>query len=256
VNSQANPRQLAARPVIGVCARTAQVNWLNFDLSVTLVPQQYVDLLAAAGCMPVLLPLLPGIEDMVGRLDGLLLPGGADVDPALYGAQAHPKTAGVSKATDAAEFAMLEQALNTGLPFFGICRGLQVLNVLRGGTLHQYLPDLTGDSGHQPEPGSFGKQLLDLRPGSHVAEIFGDETTEVPCYHHQAIDRLGSGLVVTAQAKDGIIEAVEAIDHPFAVAVQWHADQIADERPFLAFAEAARKASPRTASGTASDLWS
>jgi putative glutamine amidotransferase len=233
--------------VIGVCARVAQVNWLKFELSATLVPQAYVDLLSAAGCLPVLLPLLPGVENVIARLDGLLLPGGADVDPALYGAPTHPKTSGVSQATDAAELALLERALSTGLPFFGICRGLQILNVLRGGTLHQYLPDIIGDTGHQPQPGTFGAQLLDLKPGSHIARIFGSETTEVPCYHHQAIDRLGDGLVVTAQAKDGIIEAVEAVDQPFAVAVQWHADQIADERPFLAFAEAARRASVRDA---------
>lgn len=242
MNNEVNGAGGGRRPVIGVCARQAQVNWLKFDLSATLVPQPYVDLLSAAGCLPVLLPLVPGIEDVTGRLDGLLLPGGADVDPALYGAVAHPKTSGVSQATDAAELALLDRALSTGLPFFGICRGLQVLNVLRGGTLHQYLPDITGDTGHQPRPGSYGTQVLDVRPGSHIAGIYGAETAEVACYHHQAIDRLGAGLVVTATAGDGIIEAVEAADHPFAVAVQWHADQSADERPFLAFAEAARRA--------------
>jgi putative glutamine amidotransferase len=245
MNSRQNGSGDTRPPVIGICARAAQVTWLKFELSATLVPQAYVDLLSAAGCMPVLLPLLPGVEDMIDRLDGLLLPGGADVDPALYGATAHAKTSGVSRATDAAELALLWRALSAGLPFFGICRGLQVLNVLCGGTLHQYLPDITGDTGHQPQPGSFGAQLLDLLPGSHIAGIFGGETAEVRCYHHQAIDKLGDGLVVTARARDGIIEAVEATDHPFAVAVQWHADQIADERPFLAFAEAARQASAR-----------
>lgn len=228
------------RPVIGVCARAAKVNWLNFDLDATLVPQAYVDLLDSAGCMPVMLPLLPGVEQLIDRVDGLLLPGGGDLDPALYGATPHPKTGGVSQATDAAELALLKRALSTRLPFFGICRGLQVLNVLRGGTLHQYLPDLIGDNGHQPKPGSFGKQRLKLQPGSNIARIYGGETTEVPCFHHQAIDQLGNGLVATAEAQDGIIEAIEAVDHPFAVAVQWHADQIADERPFAALAEAAR----------------
>jgi putative glutamine amidotransferase len=245
MNTRGNGSGVARSPVIGVCAREAQVTWLKFDLAATLVPQAYVDLLSAAGCMPVLLPLLPGVENLLDRLDGLLLPGGADMDPALYGATAHPQTRGVSKTTDAAELALLERALGTGLPFFGICRGLQVLNVLRGGTLHQYLPDITGDTGHQPQPGSFGAQLLELRPGSHIAGIFGSETAQVSCYHHQAIDQLGDGLVVTARARDGIVEAVEAVDHPFAIAVQWHADQIADERPFLAFAEAARQASVR-----------
>jgi putative glutamine amidotransferase len=247
MNGSLGTQQSAGRPVIGICARTAPVTWLKFDMLATLIPQVYVDLLASAGCAPVLLPLQPGIEHIIGRLDGLLLPGGGDVDPALYGATAHPKTGGVSQATDAAELALLEGALSTGLPFFGICRGLQVLNVLRGGTLHQYLPEITGSSGHQPEPGAFGTQSLNLQPGSHIAGIFGGDTAEVSCYHHQSIDQLGTGLVTTAWAKDGIIEAVEAVDHPFAVGVQWHADQIGDERPFLAFAEAARHAATKTA---------
>jgi putative glutamine amidotransferase len=225
---------------------------MKFDVSCTLVPQAYVEFLSAAGCMPVLLPLIPGVEDVIDRLDGLLLPGGADVDPARYGAPPHPETKGVSQVTDAAEFAMLERALDTGLPFFGICRGLQVLNVLRGGTLHQFLPDILGDTSHQPRPGTFGTQHMELKPGSNLASIYGGEATEVPCFHHQAIDRLGDGLVVTAKAKDGIVEAVEVLGHPFAVAVQWHADQIADDRPFLAFAEAARRtATNRAASASA-----
>ena len=234
-------------PVIGICARTSPVKWLGFEMTATLIPQAYVDLLASAGCTPVLLPVLPRVEQIIDRLDGLLLPGGGDVDPALYGAPAHPKTGGISPATDAAELALLEAALSTGLPFFGICRGLQVLNVLRGGTLHQYLPEITGNRGHEPEPGAFGTQLLNLRPGSHIAEIYGGGTARVSCYHHQAIDQLGAGLVTTAWAPDGMIEAVEAVDHPFAIGVQWHADQIGDERPFLAFAEAARRAATRIA---------
>lgn len=233
--------------VIGICTRTAAVSWMNFDMLATLIPQVYVDLLASAGCLPVLLPLLPGIGHIVSRLDGLVLPGGGDVDPKLYGATAHSRTRGVSPATDTAELEVLEQALSTGLPFFGICRGLQVLNVLRGGTLHQYLPEFTGNHSHEPEPGELGTQRLNLAPGSRLAAIFGSDTVEVPCHHHQAIDRLGAGLAVTAWAQDGIIEAVEAVDHPFAVGVQWHADQIGDGRPFRAFTEAARLACTRTA---------
>jgi putative glutamine amidotransferase len=247
MDGSAGRRQSARHPVIGICGRTAPVNWLGFDLPVTLLPQMYVDLLDGVGCTPVLLPLLPGIGHIIGRLDGLLLPGGGDVDPARYGAAPHAKTGGVSAEVDQAEMALLEQALATGLPFFGICRGLQVLNVLRGGTLHQYLPDITTDSRHQPAPGTYGTQVLSLRPDSHIARIYGGGTAEVSCYHHQAVDLLGVGLTATAWAKDGIIEAVEAVDHPFALGVQWHADQIGDERPFRAFAEAARCASERPA---------
>jgi putative glutamine amidotransferase len=245
-NGSAGTRQPAGRPVIGICARVAPITMVNVEMLATLMPQVYVDLLDSAGCAPVLLPPLPGIEDTLDHIDGLLLPGGIDVDPALYGATRHPETGMISQDLDAVEMALLERALEIGMPFFGICRGMQVLNVLRGGTLHQYLPEIIGNSGHEPAPGTFGTQVLNLQPGSHIAGALGGKA-EVPCHHHQAIDRLGTGLVTTAWAQDGVVEAVEAVDYPFAVGVQWHADQIGDVRPFQAFAEAARRASSRTA---------
>jgi putative glutamine amidotransferase len=255
MNAQAGERRSCGRPVIGISALTAvPVAWQGSEVTATLSAPAIVDPIVAAGCTPVLLPLLPGVEQAISRLDGLLLPGGADVDPALYGATAHPEAGRVSPANDAAELALLERALAAGLAILGICRGLQLLNIVRGGTLHQNLPEITGNRGHQPAPGipgtpgsPFGPQRLKLRPGSHVTAMFGGETAEVPCHHHQAVDRLGAGLVATAWAADGVIEAVEAVDHPFAVGVQWHADAAGDERPFLALAEAARRASAGTA---------
>lgn len=212
-------------PVIGISANMVRAKWLVWDMPVTLMPQVYIDLMTAAGCVPVLLPPQPGIEETVHHLDGLLLPGGGDLDPELYGAPRHPQTGRLNPRRDTAEVALARAAIRTGLPVLGICRGLQVLNVVLGGTLHQHLPDVIGDEGHEPEPGVFGPQRVSLEPGSQIAKIMEGELATVPCHHHQAIDRIGAGLTVTARAEDGVIEAVELAGHPFAVAVQWHAEE-------------------------------
>jgi putative glutamine amidotransferase len=215
------------------------------DLTVSAVMHlnSHVDLLAAAGCMPVFLPLLPGIEQFVSRLDGLLLPGGPDLDPALYGAVTHPMTRGVSLDLDVAELALVKAALSAGVPFLGVCRGMQMLNVCFGGTLHQHLPEIVHHDGHLPEADEFtlGKQRLDMKRGSWIAGALGDPATEAACHHHQAIDKVGTGLVATAWASDGIIEVIEAVDHPFAVGVQWEADQTGDARLYEAFVEVASR---------------
>jgi putative glutamine amidotransferase len=246
LNDAVNARQPAGRPVIGICARTAPVTLQGTDMTVSLVFQPHVDLLASAGCTPVLLPLLPGVDPILGQLDGLLIPGGPDVDPALYGGTTHPRTFGGSPVMDAAELALVKGALSAGLPILAICRGMQLLNVLCGGTLHQHLPEITGNDGHCPETGTFalGRHRLHLEPGSRIAEIFGDDTAEAACHHHQAINQIGPGLTATAWAPDGVIEALEAIDHPFAIGVQWEAGHTGDESLYFALAEAAGHASP------------
>lgn len=236
-------------PVIGICARTAPVTLQGADLTVSLALQSHVDMLASAGCTPVLLPLLPGIERLVGRLDGLLIPGGPDVDPALYGETPHRSTRGVSPAADAAELAVVREALGTGMPVLAICRGMQLLNVYFGGTLHQHLPEAIGHDGHRPETEvfTFGRYRLDVKPGSLIAGILGEEEKfDTACHHHQAIDRLGPGLTATAWAPDGVIEVVEADDHPFALGVQWEAGQTSDERLHRALAEASHLATTTT----------
>lgn len=243
LNGSADARQ-SGGPVIGICARTAPVMLQGIDMTVSLALQSHVELLASTGCIPVLLPLLPGVEHLTGQLDGLLIPGGPDLDPALYGGAAHPRTRGVNPVMDAAELALVTQALSAGLPILAICRGMQLLNVRYGGTLHQHLPEITGHDGHCPETAAFtlGRLRLDLKPGSRVAGILGDGTPESTCHHHQAIDQLGTGLIATAWAPDGVIEAVEVIDHPFAIGVQWEAGQTEDGRLHLALADAAGRA--------------
>lgn len=230
-----------SKPVIGIVARTAPVTLQGVDLLASLALGAHVDFVAAAGCAPVLLPLRPGVEQFIGRLDGLLVPGGPDVDPALYGATAHPRTRGVNPVTDAVELELVKAALAAGLPLLVICRGMQLLNVLRGGTLHQHLPEITGHDGHCPQTKTYtlGRNRLNLELGSQVAGILGSKNWTSDCHHHQAIDRLGAGLVATAWAPDGVIEAVEVADHPFAIGVQWEAGQTPDERLHQALAEAA-----------------
>jgi gamma-glutamyl-gamma-aminobutyrate hydrolase PuuD len=242
MNEAKRPRRASGRPVIGICANLVRAKWAIWDRPATLIMQTYIDMMSAADCVPVVLPPQPGISEAIDRLDGLLLPGGGDLDPGLYGAPTHPETGRLNPRRDAAEVALADAAISTGLPVLGICRGLQVLNVVRGGTLHQHLPDVTGHRGHEPEPGVFGAQPVRLEPGSQIAKIIGSDTARVPCHHHQAIDRIGAGLTVTGRSEDGVIEAVEVADHPFAVAVQWHAEEKggAAERLFRALVEAAR----------------
>lgn len=213
---------MSGRPVIGVTVYSEQAKWAAWDTQATLLPQAYVDRIAAAGGLPVLLPSVPDIGEVLSRLDGLVLAGGGDVDPGRYEAEAHAETGWVRPARDSAEFALARGAVERGLPVLGICRGLQVLNVLCGGTLVQHLPDLVGNRGHAPAPGCYGRHAVVLEEGSRTAGLYGRGEIEVASYHHQAVERVGAGLVVVGRAPDGVVEAMELPEHPFAVAVQWH----------------------------------
>lgn len=213
---------MARRPVIGVTVYSEQAKWAAWDTQATLLPQAYVDRIAAAGGLPVLLPSVPDISEALSRVDGLVLAGGGDIGPDRYEAEPHTETGWVRPARDTAEFALARAALELGLPVLGICRGLQVLNVLHGGTLVQHLPDRLGNREHAPAPGRYGRHAVALEPGSRTAGLYGRTEIDVASYHHQAIDRLGAGLVAVGRAPDGIVEAAELPGHPFAVAVQWH----------------------------------
>jgi len=170
------------------------------------------------------------------RLDALVLVGGADVDPSRYGARRDEATGRSHPWRDDNELTLLESFMRAGRPVLGICRGAQILNTFLGGTLYQHLPDVTGNKDHQPLPGEFGEVNVTSEPGSKVAAVMG-ETFSVACSHHQAVDRLGAGLVVTAHSDDGIAEAVE-LEDGFVVGVQWHPEQKADTRLFRALVEA------------------
>jgi len=231
---------MSRRPVIGLTAYCEEARWAHWHMPAVLLPASYADQVAAAGGIPVLLPPVPGVAGAVDRIDGLLLTGGGDIDPARYGAQPHPATGRVSGPRDAAELELLDAAAGAGTPVLGVCRGMQLLNVARGGTLTQHLPN---GAGHAPAPGTFGSHPVRVAAGSRLAGILGADgaAAGVPTAHHQAIDRLGDGLAATAWAPDGVIEAVEpsGAGDPFLLAVQWHPEAGTDPRLIEALVAAA-----------------
>ncbi|MDX6544575.1 MAG: putative glutamine amidotransferase [Gaiellales bacterium] len=214
------------RPLIGICAYEVPASfshWRNVDC--VMVPAGYVRGVAAAGGVPLVIPPLEQAGDLVETLDGLLLTGGSDIDPALYGQKPHAETVGVVAHRDRAELELLRAALERDLPVLGVCRGLQLLNVLRGGTLVQHLAEVVPDGAvHKGPPGTFTRHPVQVEPGSRLHGILGDRL-DVPSCHHQAPDRIGDGLVVTAQAPDGVVEAIELPQARFCVGVLWHPEE-------------------------------
>lgn len=241
-----------ARPLIGITTYLEQARWGVWDRPAALLPRNYLDGIVRAGGVPVLLPPVgAGHRDIAGRIDALVLAGGADLEPASYGQEPHPRTAKTRPDRDAHEFAVLRAAVDAELPVLGVCRGMELLNVALGGSLRQHLPDVVDHCGHQPETGVFGRSKVTVRDGSLVAGILGAET-EVRCYHHQAIDRLGDGLRPTAWTDDGTVEAIELSTADFVLGVQWHPEENdTDIRLFQAIVERAHSNRPhRTDSET------
>ena len=234
-------------PLIGVSTYVAEAAWGSWARPAAVLPESYYELVGSAGGRPLLLPPLRtaaggpgfGAAEVIAALDGLVLTGGGDIDPAAYGETAGPDVGGVDPVRDGSEQALLAAALAADLPVLAICRGLQVLNTARGGTLHQHLPAVVGHDGHRLAPSVFGEVKVTTTPDSTAAAIFGASAT-VLCSHHQSIDRLGTGLTPTAWADDGVIEAVELLGPPFVLGVQWHPEEGGDQRPFAALVEAAR----------------
>ena len=229
----------ASSVIIGLTAYGERAAWGVWDTDAVLLPRAYTDMVATAGGIPVLLPPLAAAADAVDRLDAVILSGGPDVGPERYGAAPHPRTGAPRPERDASEIAVLHRALDRGIPVLGMCRGMQVLNVALGGTLTQHLPDVAGHDGHNPSPGVFGTVEVTLDPESRTGQAVGPSAS-VRCHHHQALDVLGDGLVVTGRAADGIVEAVERPEGAFVVGVQWHPEQVAaDGRVFAGLVEAA-----------------
>jgi gamma-glutamyl-gamma-aminobutyrate hydrolase PuuD len=211
-----------------------------WDRDAVLLARTYVDIVVAAGGVPVVLPPVAASVSVVGRLDAVLLSGGADVAPDRYGADRHPHAGRAQPERDAAELAVLDRALAAALPVLGVCRGAQVLNVALGGTLHQHLPDVVGHHRHNPTPGAFTDVDVRLDPAGRVGAAVGPQV-RVRCHHHQAVDRLAPGLVATGWAADGTVEALEDPARRFVVGVQWHPEEdIADLRLVAALVAAAR----------------
>ena len=232
-------------PVVGMTTYLEQAQTGVWDVRASFLPHIYFEGVTLAGGIAVLLPPQPVDDQIANRvldgLDGLVITGGKDVDPARYGQAPHPNTDEPRHDRDAWEFTLLTAALQRRLPVLGICRGAQVLNVALGGTLHQHLPDVLGHSKHQAGNAVFSTSRVDVVPGTRLAELIGESSDE-QCYHHQAIADLGEGLVVSARDEDGLIEAIELPGETFVLAVQWHPEErLSDLRLFAAIVEAARR---------------
>jgi gamma-glutamyl-gamma-aminobutyrate hydrolase PuuD len=235
-----------SRPVIGICTALERARWSVWDQEAVLVPRNYLDAIIAAGGVPVVLPPIEGLdaEAALDRLDALLLIGGADVDPGSYGAERHPETIGTVPERDRAEAELVRVAWDRDLPFLGVCRGMQVLNVALGGSLVQHLPDVVGTDVHSPAVGDFGRHAVHLQAGSRIAGVVGEHAVAAT-HHHQAVDRLGDGLIACGWAEDEVVEAVELPGRAWTFGVQWHPEAHDGDALFAAFTAAcAERRSP------------
>jgi putative glutamine amidotransferase len=206
-----------------------------------LLPAVYTRSVEAAGAIVVLLPPQnDGAAQLVSRLDGMIITGGADVDPERYGQRPDPRTVRVRRDRDAWELALLDAADEAGVPTLGICRGMQLMAVRAGGTLEQHLPDVVGHDEHAPDSSSYGWTAIRTAKNSLVRRLVGDNL-QVSCHHHQAVLR-HPGFLVTARAADGTIEAMEDPERPFWLGVQWHPESGDDHGLFLGLVEAASAA--------------
>lgn len=235
--------------IIGLTTYRQRAQTGVWDVEASFLPAVYLDAVAAVGGIGVLLPPQPAdpaaVAAVLDRLDGLIVTGGLDVQPERYGQAPHPETDGPTPYRDDWEDALLAAAIDRELPFLGICRGLQVLNVTRGGTLVQHLPDVVGSTRYNAGGGVFSVNEVDIDADSKVGELVG-AALPVKSYHHQAVDALGDGLRVTARSDDGVVQAVELDSVPFGVAVQWHPEEDVigleggDVRLFAGLVDAAR----------------
>ncbi|MGN9776778.1 gamma-glutamyl-gamma-aminobutyrate hydrolase family protein [Micromonospora sp. H33] len=225
------------RPLIGVTGYVEPASWATWrDVPAVLVPEAYVAAVTAAGGRAVVLPPDDLDAGVLRVLDGLVLAGGPDIDPDRYGQVPGPRT-DARPARDAGELTLLTGALAADLPVLGVCRGMQLLVVAAGGTLHQHLPDVVGHERHRPAPAVYGAHAVRFAPGSLAATVMAG-IDRVNSYHHQAVADPG-GLAVTGWSDDGVVEAVEDLRRTFLLGVQWHPEEEPDPRPITALVRAA-----------------
>ena len=219
---------MVTRPIIGICAAIESAQWAAWEVVVNLSPRTYSLAVQRAGGLALVLPpddvAAESPDELLDLLDGLILAGGSDIDPASYGAQPHPETRGSWPERDRFEIGLGTRALERDMPVLGICRGMEMLNVIQGGTLNQHL----GLELHRHTPGAFTDHRVRLESGSLAERVVGAELTEVKSAHHQAVEVLGDGVAATGWADDGVVEAIELPDRSFAVGVLWHPEE--DER--------------------------
>jgi len=198
------------------------------------IPAAYVQAILRAAGMPLLLPTgaVNRVDLWLEKIQGLVLIGGGDIDPARYDAAHHDTIYNLDADRDACEFALARGALACRLPLLAICRGMQVVNVLLGGTLHRHLPEIFGEKvAHRLPPRETARHPVDIEADAHIVQAMGDTRVNTVSWHHQAVDRLGEGLRPVAWAEDGVIEALEQASNPNLLAVQWHPELSAAEDP-------------------------
>jgi gamma-glutamyl-gamma-aminobutyrate hydrolase PuuD len=227
------------RPIIGITSYAETARWGAWECPAALIPLAYVRVVENAGGRPLLVPpSQEGVEETLDAVDGLIFSGGADLDPATYGAEAHPATNGVRPERDNAELTLLEAALARDMPVLAVCRGSQILNVARGGDLVQHLPDVVGTDTHKETPGVFSDHDVEVAAGTRLNELVGDRTP-VKSHHHQGFGRIGEGLEESARAEDGTVEAIEDPSRRFALGVLWHPEEGEDAALFRALVDEA-----------------
>jgi putative glutamine amidotransferase len=235
------------RPAIGICTTLEHARWGIWERRAALLAFTYITAIQRAGGLALMIPpdpkLIEDPDELLDRIDGLILAGGADIDPSFYGAEPHPATRGPVPERDRAEIALARRAVQRDMPVLGICRGMQLINVALGGTLRQHVPDLVGHENHRPHPGSFDDSDHDvaLEQGSLAAQAAGEELHGIKSHHHQGVDVIGEGLVVTGiSTLDELPEALEAPACRFVLGVQWHPEADEESRVVAALVEEAR----------------
>ena len=235
------------RPLIGISAALEPARWGVWERRAVLLPYDYITEIQRAGGLALMIPpdvhLIDNPDEALDHLDGLILAGGADVDPGAYGAEPHAATRHTVPERDRTEIALARRAIERDMPLLGICRGMQVINVAQGGTLSQHIPDLVGHEDHRRNPGSFENSDHDVRlePGSLAVHAAGETTHQTKSHHHQAVDRLGDGLAVTGYSVlDALPETLEAPGCQFVLGVQWHPEADENSRVIGALVEQAR----------------
>lgn len=232
-------RLLAVRPLIAVTTSEVRAGTAVTPTRHGEPPQlemalglKYLHAIESAGGVPVVVPPLQAdcLDTLLGRVGGVCLSGGPDLDPASYGERRHARTGPTESQLDEFELALAKAADGRRLPILAVCRGMQLLNVARGGTLHQHLPEVVGEriTHRQSEPGEQTTHWVTLTASTRLSQILDRRRSKVNSFHHQAVAALGDGLIVTSRASDGTIESIEAVDRDFVIGVQWHAECLVD----------------------------
>jgi len=234
-----------SRPLIGITSDLAPARWADWVREAAVSPATYARAVARGGGLPVVVPPVSpsGAADIAAGLHGLVFAGGGDVDPGLYGAEPDERSGPYDPTRDRFEIALVRAAVDAKVPFLAVGRGLQVLNVACGGTLIQHLPDVVGHDRHAPDPVKMETHEVQIGASSRIGRVVGDHMA-VATGHHQAVNRLGSGLLAVAWADDQIVEAAELQGHPFGVGVQWHPEAAEEVPLFEALVAAAQERRP------------